>query len=469
MRITAVDLFCGAGGTSTGLVHACDAVGAELDLLAVNHWPVAIDTHARNHPAAQHLCVHVEVVDPRRAVPGGRVDLLIASPECTHHSVARGGRPVSDQQRASAWHVLRWVETLRVDNVLLENVPEFQTWGPIGASGRPLKSKRGETYKAFLAALGSLGYRVDARVLNAADYGDLTTRKRLFILARRGNRRPVWPAPTHGRDGDDLFGARRRWRPAHDIIDWSIPGTSIFRRKRPLAPATLRRIAAGLRKFGGPALEPFLVALRNHSVGRSLDEPAPTVTTSGAHFALCEPFVIPQHSGGAPRSVKAPLPTVATAGAISVVRPFLVPFYGERQGQEPRTHAVDEPVPVIPASGSGKFGLVEPYLVKFNGTGGAQPLDQPLDTVTTKDRFGLVTSSGDTYALDIHFRMLESHELAAAQGFDREYEFAGTRADRIRQIGNAVPVNTAEALCAAVLQSCASRPRRASAAQELVA
>ena len=295
--LKAVDLFCGAGGTSTGLIRACEALGYGVDLLAVNHWSVAIDTHARNHPGVRHVCANVDAVDPRRAVPGGRLDLLVASPECTHHSNARGGRPVSDQQRASAWHVLRWAEALHVDHVLIENVPEFQTWGPIGANGRPLKSKRGETYRAFLGALGSLGYRVEARVLNAADYGDPTTRRRLFIMARRGNRRPVWPAPTHSRDGKDLFGMQPRWRPARDIIDWSIAGRSIFQRKKALAAATLRRIEAGLRRFGGPALEPFLVVLRNHSVGRSLDDPAPTVTTSGAHLALCQPFVLPQQSG----------------------------------------------------------------------------------------------------------------------------------------------------------------------------
>ena len=410
--IRAADLFCGAGGTSKGLRQACERLGHRLDLTAINHWPTAIATHRANQPDARHICERLERVDPRHVVPGGRLNLLVASPECTHHSNARGGRPVSDQQRASAWIVLRWAEALYIRSILIENVPEFATWGPVGANGQPIKHRSGETYRAFLGALRSLGYHVDVRTLVAADYGDPTTRRRLFILADR-RRRPRWPEPTHAPRPVAAARGLPAWRNARGIIDWSIPGQSIFTRRRPLAPATVRRIEAGLRKFGGASAEPFIVILRNHSTARGLDEPAPTVTTSGAHLALCQPFLLGQQSGATARAVEDPAPTIATGGAVS---------------------------------------LIEPFIVKFYGTAGAARLDTPLDAVTTRDRFGLVTVDGRRYRLDIRFRMLAPHELGQAQGFARDDHFCGTRTEQVRQIGNAVPVNMAQALCETTLR-----------------
>ena len=474
--IRAADLFCGAGGTSKGLRLACEALGHKLDLTAINHWPTAIATHRANQPQARHICERLELVDPRVVVPDGRLDLLVASPECTHHSNARGGRPVSDQQRASAWTVLRWAEALYIRSILIENVPEFTTWGPVGANGRPLKHRAGETYQAFLAALRSLGYRIDARVLTAADYGDPTTRKRLFILADR-RRRPRWPEATHAPRPVAASRGLPAWRNARQIIDWSIPGQSIFSRRRPLAPATLRRIEAGLRKFGGANAEPFIVILRNHSTARGLDDPAPTVTTSGAHLALCQPFLLGQQSGAAARTVDDPAPTIATGGAVSLIEPFI---FANRTNNAPKH--LDQPVPTIctgdhialvqpflcairyskPPKGldepmptlctGNHMGLVEPFLVKFYGTGQAARLDTPLDAVTTRDRFGLVTVGGRQYRLDIRFRMLQPHELAQAQGFARDDHFVGTRTEQVRQIGNAVPVRTAQALCETTLR-----------------
>jgi DNA (cytosine-5)-methyltransferase 1 len=441
--IRAADLFCGAGGTSKGLRRACERLSCRLDLTAINHWPTAIATHRANQPDARHICERLEHVDPRRVVPGGRLDLLVASPECTHHSVARGGRPVSDQQRASAWTVLRWAEALWIRSILIENVPEFASWGPLDSRGRPLRHRAGETYRAFLGALRSLGYHVDARVLTAADYGDPTTRRRLFILADR-RRRPRWPEATHAPRPVAASQGLPAWRNARGIIDWSIPGQSIFTRQRPLAPATLRRIEAGLRKFGGRSAEPFLVILRNHSTARGLDEPAPTVTTSGAHLALCQPFLLGQQSGAAARTVDDPAPTIATGGAVSLIEPFI---FANRTNNAPRR--VDEPVPTL-CTGN-HMGLVEPFLVKFYGTAGATRLDTPLDAVTTRDRFGLVTVDGRQYRLDIRFRMLAPHELAQAQGFARDDRFCGNRTEQVRQIGNAVPVHTAQALCETTL------------------
>lgn len=578
-KILAADLFCGAGGASTGFIRACNALGLEYELLAINHWQTAVDTHSLNHPNVRHLCESVERVDPVVAVPGGRLHLLLAGPECTHFSTARGGRPVNPQSRASAWHILKWAQELYIDTVLIENVPEFRTWGPVGTNGKPLKSKRGETYRAFLEALRSLGYRVEDRILNSADYGDPTTRKRLFIMARRGRHQVSWPAPTHSKTGGPtLFGKTKRWRAAREVIDWNITGRSIFNRKKPLKPATIARILAGLEKFGGPDLKPFLVVLRNNMAAMPIDAPIPTLTGSGSHMGLAQPFlmhithssddnrsrslddplptvtgakrgelaivepflvanntnntpksldepaptvtggnrlaivesfVLQQQSGGAPRSTTDPLPTIATDGAISIVQPFIVPFLGEREGQkarvksvdEPlqtlttrnpiglaqpflvpyyterpeekhaRTRSVEEPLPTITATGGGKVGVVEPFIIsagganlrqprsteqplptvmgsdrlaiaepfltKYNRTAtGAYSIDEPIDTISTRDRFGLVQPVIDGYVLDIHFRMLQPHELAAATSFPKTYVFTGTREDVVKQIGN---------------------------------
>jgi DNA (cytosine-5)-methyltransferase 1 len=446
MSIVGVDLFCGGGGTSTGLARACAKRGKKLDLIAVNHWDIAIETHALNHPWARHLCAALDAVDPRKAVPSGRLNLLVASPECTHFSTARGGRPMHDQSRASAWLILKWLQELYVDNVLIENVKEFQTWGPLGANFRPLKSRRGETFHAFINSVKSLGYTVDWRILNAADYGDPTTRERLFIIARRGRRKINWPEPTHApaerlRNGD-LFSDLKPWKPAREIIDWSLKGTSIFNRKRPLAPATLERIAAGIKKFNWP--EPFLVVLRNHQNGVSLDRPVPTMTTSGANFGLCQPFVLGQQSGSVPRDVSSPIPTIATDGAISLVKPFIMPVNHGRT--DTRSYAMGNPFPTVTSVDA--WSMVEPFLVKYNGTGQAYATSEPLDTVTAKDRFGIV----QPMAIDILFRMLQPHELAAAMSFPRDYRFAGNREEQVKQIGNAVPVETATALCERLLE-----------------
>lgn len=410
--IRAADLFCGAGGASTGLARACEALGERVELLAVNHWDLAVETHAANHPWARHLCEALDSVDPRKAVPGGKLDVLLASPECTHHSVARGGKPVSNQSRATAWHVLRWAEALRPSFVAVENVPEFRTWGPLGANGRPLKSRAGETFRAWVAALASLGYTVEAKVLNAADYGAATTRRRLFVVARLDGGRArgpvIWPEATHS-ETPDLFG-RAKWRAAREVIDWSLVGRSIFGRSKPLADNTLRRIAAGARKFWGLELEPFLIAMEHG--GRVLDatKPLPTITTArGGAFGLVEPFVLGQQSGAMGRAVSDPVPTIATKGALSLIEPFLVKFYGSGENVEPVT--------------------------------------RPLSTVTTRDRFGLVEPAH----LDIRFRMLAPHELAAGMGFPASYRFAGNREAQVRQIGNAVVVEQAEAICRAML------------------
>mgnify|MGYP001218925705 FL=1 len=400
MRIAAADLFCGAGGTSSGLVAACQALGLDVDLVAVDHWQVAIETHSANLPGARHICARIEAVNPREVVPGGYLRLLCASPECTHHSVARGGRPVSDQARAGAWEIVRWASELFVENILVENVPEFRAWGPVGRRGRPLKSGRGKTFAAWVAALKNLGYAVEWRVLCAADFGDPTTRRRLFVQATRGREAIAWPEPTHNETGDGLA----RWRAAREVIDWGMRGQSIFDRKRPLAAATLRRIETGLRRFGGESAGPWIEALRagkrQRCDGRAM----------GA-------MVIGQQSCAAARDVGAPVPTVSCAGAIALVEPFLVRFQGSHAGKADADRRV-------------------------------LPLGRPAPTLDTSNRLGLV----EPMMADILFRMLQPAELAQAQGFPQGYQFSGNKGDVVRQIGNAVPHNTARALCEAILR-----------------
>ncbi|MDR2095171.1 MAG: DNA cytosine methyltransferase, partial [Treponema sp.] len=285
-----VDMFCGAGGSSTGTVLAAQEMDMNVNLTAINHWERAIETHAANHPSAEHLCQSVEHIDPVRAVPGRRLDLLWASPECTHHSIARGGRPRSDQSRASAWLVLKWISELYVERVIIENVPEFMSWGPLDDAGKPIQELKGKTFRAFITGLRSLGYTVDWRILTAADYGDPTTRRRLFIQAVKGRKRIMWPRITH-MDGPENLMDYKPWRSARDIIDWSIPGTSIFSRKKPLADATIRRIAAGIEKYWKDYAKPFMAVLYGTSTVQSIDVPLSAVTASGAHHALIEPFV----------------------------------------------------------------------------------------------------------------------------------------------------------------------------------
>jgi len=434
-------------------MSAAREAGLAPQLTAVNHWPVAVATHAANHPEARHLCTAIDDIDPRKLYEPGQLDMLWASPECTHHSIARGGRPISDQSRATAWCVIRWADALLPPVIMVENVPEFATWGPLDSKFRPIEKRKGELFHAWLRNLEALGYRTDWRILCAADYGDPTTRKRLFVQAVRGRRRIQWPEPSHTRAAGDLF-QRPQWRAAREIIDWALPSQSIYERKKELSPKTMRRIMAGLEKFG---LNKFIVELRGTSdqqldkSHRSVESPLPTLTTSGAHHALVHPFIIPflsERSGQAPRvhDVDEPLPTVTGQGAGGLAQPYLVKL----AHTDLRSSPIDAPLPT-----AGAIGLVEPFLVSYYGTGGAQSIEEPLDTVTTKHRHALVRPvveiQGQRYQLDIRFRMLQPRELAQAQGFPADYQFTGTKTEQIKQIGNAVPCGLARALVSAVL------------------
>jgi DNA (cytosine-5)-methyltransferase 1 len=476
----AADMFCGAGGSSTGISLAAQECDMKLELLAVNHWELAVQTHAANHPGAEHLCEAVDRIDPARAVPGRRLNLLWASPECTHHSIARGGRPRSDQSRASAWLILKWLSELYVERVIIENVPEFLSWGPLDKTGHPIQSQKGKIFQSFIQSLRSLGYSVDWRILTAADYGDPTTRKRLFIQAVKGRKQILWPEITHMDGGRNLMGYRP-WVPARDIIDWSIPGTSIFDRKKPLADATLRRIAVGIEKYWKDYAKPFLAVLYGANDVRSLDLPLPAVTASGHHHALVEPFITAIGQSSAKdrsKSLDEPLGTVVSKQEHVLIEPLLVEYYGTS-----KPYPVSLPVKTITTKD--RFGLLEPFMIKVNHSGGdrvrsikeplgtlttkrdnaivepliidyhgqskSYPVSQPVKTITTMNKSGLIEPLVDGVRLDIRFRMLKNHELKRAQGFPEDYKILGNTTEQTKQIGNAVPVNTAKALTMAIM------------------
>ncbi|GHU40372.1 type II DNA modification methyltransferase [Spirochaetia bacterium] len=415
--LTIVDMFAGAGGESTGIMQAAEQLGYNINLTAINHWERAVETHSHNHPSAEHFCESVEHLDPVKVVPGQKIDLLWASPECTHHSVARGGKPRSNQSRASAWIILDWLSKLQVKRVIIENVPEFTSWGPLDENGRIIKAEKGITFNAFTAALRSLGYTVEWNVLNAANYGGATTRKRLFIQAVKGNKKILWPDVTNCEKGIKLPG----WKSAKDIIDRSVHGGSIFSRKRPLADATLRRIEHGIKKYWGEYAEPFLVVLRGTGTSRSINAPVNGITCAG-HHALVEPFLLPNegyYRGNQPRTIATPLSGItASRGFGAMIEPFITSYHGGHNG--------------------GRDGDKRNY-----------PLDKPLPVIDTSNRYGLVES----YKFDIGFRMLQPHELKAAMGFPETYNILGTKEEQTRQIGNAVEVNGAKALARTVLEN----------------
>lgn len=434
-----VDMFSGAGGESCGIVQAYHEAGQKIELHAINHWERAIETHSINHPDAEHHLEPIQNLSPINVVPSRRVAMLWASPECTHHSNAAGGRPKSEQSRVSAWLILKWLQELYVERVIVENVPEFLNWGPLGADGQSLKSLKGQTFNAWVMSIKSLGYRVEWRILNAANYGAPTTRKRLFVQAVRAGKRIVWPDPSHTVSPD--FFATKPWRTARECIDWSLPSPSISSRKRPLAEATISRIEHGIKKYWSDHADAFFAILRGTSTTASIDAPCPTVTAGGGHIALIQPFLTKFHGGNPNRNSKIsdPIPTIDCSNRFGLVEPFML---GQQSGSTPRS--VSNPVPTV--STAGAISLCEPFITTYYGASAkAQSTRVPLATVTTKDRFAMVSPKGKKGKLDIGFRMLQPHELSAAQSFPTEYKFSGTKSEQVKQIGNAVPPALARA------------------------
>ena len=457
-----VDNFAGGGGASTGIELA---TGKSVDI-AINHDPEAIRMHKANHPHTKHYCEDVWQVDPVKACKGHPVGLAWFSPDCKHFSKAKGGKPKDKFIRGLAWVACRWAGLVRPRVIMLENVEEFKTWGPLNRGHHPIKSKQGKTFEKFVQQLQDLGYEVQFRELVAADYGAPTMRKRFFMIARCDGNSILWPEPTHApRDSEEVkAGLLKPYVGAHTQIDFNRPCPSIFdtskeikekygiRAVRPLAPKTMERIARGLKKFVLDNPEPFIVPIgygeRKGQKPRihSIENPLPTIVGSGKHY-LCAPALIQYHSETAKGEVRGqtiedPIMTVDGSNRYGLVTSFLSKFYKTGIGQDVR-----EPLGTVTANaGGGHFGEVRAFLIKYYGDATGQDIKNPLDTITSRDRFGLVTIDGTDYQIvDIGLRMLEPRELYGCQGFPNDYiidhDFEGhtyPRSEQVRRCGNSV-------------------------------
>ncbi len=557
-----IDNFAGGGGTSTGLEQA---FGRPVDI-AINHDPEALAMHAANHPHTKHLCESVWDVDPIKVTGNQPVGLVWLSPDCKHFSKAKGGKPVEKKIRGLAWVTLRWAAKCKPRVIMLENVEEFKTWGPLlvdaDGSAKPDPAKKGRTFESFVRQLRGHGYEVDWRELRACDLGTPTIRRRFFLVARRDGIAIQWPAPTNGAPGSlgVKAGKLAPYRTAAECIDWSIPCPSIFDRKKPLAEATLRRIAKGIMRYVVNAADPFIVGqggpiysgkpvptsqpfgtltTENHRAvvvpsivpiahynGRDTvqdaGDPLSTVTAHprGGSHAISAAYLAPYYSDKRPDEARGRLPTepiatIPTENRHAVVSAFLAKHYTgvvgsdlvdpigtvtacdhhslvtahiQRDMGQSIGHAADAPLGTTTAGGGGKSALVTSNLVKLRGTSTAAGTDEPLGTisaggqhhaevraflikyygtdqdprlgeplhtVTTKDRYGLVTIEGQDYQIvDIGLRMLAPRELYRAQGFPDTYIIGDdpaqglslTKSAQVRMCGNSVCPPMARAL-----------------------
>ena len=412
-ELLVADLFCGAGGSSTGAQKAIESIGRTMNLVAVNHWPVAVETHQLNHPTARHYVENLENADPERIVPEGYLDLLMASPECKHYSRAKGGKPVQDQGRMSPWIVQSWLSNLDVKVLLVENVPEFVQWGPLNPkTKRPIPERKGETFQVWIKSLWDLGYDVDWRRLNAADFGDATTRIRFFLQARNDGLPITWPDATHSKEASPtMMGTLHKWRGAREIIDWSNQGRSILDHskylKKPLSVKTRRRIAKGLDKFGGPLAHLYIRLLDLQPD----DNPAPA--SNPTHDAQQGAFLINRHGdNGSDRvhPITDPIPTSTTRGSGYLLEaeaePATInghqqpqkPFHGsDRQHTSPR--GPDEPTHTITTLTGGGLYLVEtmaePFLQANRNHNNPKSMDEPIPTATSAHGGGSFMISPD--------------------------------------------------------------------------
>ena len=462
-----IDNFAGGGGASTGI----ELAAGRPVTVAINHDPDAIAMHRVNHPHTTHYCESVWDIDPEAVCAGRPVGLAWFSPDCKHFSKAKGGKPVDKNIRGLAWVVLRWAARAKPRVIILENVEEFKTWGPV-RNGKPVKAKAGHTFNQWLDQLRALGYATDCRELVAADYGAPTIRKRFFLIARRDGRPIVWPEPTHNKDGAD---GKPKWRGAAEIIDWTLPCPSIFdtadeiwqkygvRAVRPLADATLRRIARGLRKFvlenPEPYVIPWTVSNVTNATGHSAEGPIDTIRTGGGGGQmLITPTLIQYHAEQSAREIRGqtidrPLLTADAANRYGLAASYMTKLKGDNLG-----HPLTAPAQTVTASGN-HFEEVRAFLMKYYGQGDAQHIGDPLHTITGRDTFGLVTVRGEPYAIvDVGLRMLTPRELFNAQGFPPDYiidrDDTGKEYPKGKQVarcGNAVPPPFAEALVRANL------------------
>ena len=449
------DLFCGAGGNATGVINALDARGIRHEGWAVNHWPFAVRTMQINHPSVHTLEMNLEAVVPSEVIPYRHLDHLHASPSCTHHSRAKGGRPRSNQLRSQPDLLPRWIDDIDVTMLSVENVPEFVDWGPLDYYGRPIERLKGNCFKAWIGELEARNYIVEWRVVNCADYGDATSRRRFFLKAiKRGRGRIRWPEPTHAEDPQpDLWGHMpEKWRGIKECLDLADTGRSIFDRDRPLAENTLRRIATGAKRYWGIDLKPFIVRLRNNQDVASIDEPISSIACSGAHHALCTPVVIDHFNGGEVQDGTHPLGTLTTHDRYSVMQPIVL---GRQGGAQCRP--IEMPCPTIACAGG--IRLITPIILDMSRPAGCDSghigsAEKPIRTITTFDNMqGVFPVLADGRVIDIRMRMLKPSELAAAHSFPADYVLTGNRTQQVKQIGNSVPVRTAAAMMAADLEA----------------
>lgn len=451
-----IDCFAGGGGASTGLEQA----GYKIDI-AINHSPVAILMHKTNHPDTIHLTEDIFDVDLSKYLkPTDRVDVMWASPDCTSHSRAKGGKPRENGLRILPWSVYRLCKQIRDITghlpraVFMENVEEIQKWCLLDKYGKPIKRFEGMCYRCFITSMtsgncehncimcdyagakrDSLGFCFDSRVLVAADYGAPTTRKRWYAVFRSDGKSPKFPEPTHNKDGSNGL---KPWVPVSTVIDWTDLGKSIFDRKKPLADKTMQRIANGIRKFIVDADKPFIVPEKDAAA-----------------------FLIQYHSETAKGEARGQMPdepikTLDTSNRYALVTAFITKFYKTGTGQ-----SVDAPLHTITTS-PGHFGLVSAFLVKYyGGEEQGQSVYRPLGTITTKDRFSLVnviiTIENEQYIIqDIFLRMLKPKELLLAQGFSADYiidrDYTGAKypvKEQVARIGNSVVPVMAKAIAEA--------------------
>ena len=441
MNEIVVDNFAGGGGASTGIEIA---IGRSVDI-AINHDPAAIAMHRANHPTTEHYTEDVWKVDPVEACAGRPVALAWFSPDCKHHSKAKGGKPVSKKIRGLAWAAVKWAKAVKPRVIMLENVEEFQDWGRLDEKNRPDPRYKEETFRRFVGQLEKLGYHVEYRLLRACDYGAPTIRKRFFLIARCDGQKIVWPEPTHAApDSIEVrMGSKKPWVPVSEVLDFSLPCPSIFasseeimeqygiRAVRPLSENTMKRIARGLMKFVVNNPKPFIVQV-NHSGdrfrGQDIDDPLDTITakhgtgvvapvlmrnnenavgsdarepigtiTTGGHHMLIAPSMIQYHSEQSEdvrgQTVDKPIMTVDSSNRYGLVEPFLIQTgYGEREGQKPRVLDMDKPLGTVVAQ-SNKFAMAAAFVTQFNNNCDGQSMDAPLNTMTAKsNHFGEVNA-----------------------------------------------------------------------------
>lgn len=502
-----IDNFAGGGGASCGIEMA---TGRRVDV-AINHDQQAVAMHVVNHPETRHYCESVWDIDPREVTQGRPVGLVWLSPDCKHFSRAKGGKPVEKKIRGLAWVALRWAATANPRVIMLENVEEFLTWGPLvegpGGELRPCPKRSGRTFEVFVNALRRQGYAVEWRTLRACDYGAPTIRKRLFLIARRDGQPIVWPAPTHADPKTAKAKKLLPWRTAAECIDFCLPCPSIFERARPLADATLRRIAVGVMRYVVNSAEPFIIPVSHSGDSRvhNIGDPLRTITgSSRSTHALVSAFIAKHYGdrGQLPGSeMSAPVSTVTARDHNALVTAKIVGV-DHRSSGDSAVWSADKLVTTITAEarhalvassliklrnncigqdsreplhtitgGAEHFAEVRAFMTAYYGSDQDPRLEEPMHTVTSRDRFSLVTVAGQDYEIaDIGMRMLQPRELFRAQGFPADYIIGDdpeqgltlTKTAQIRMVGNSVCPPVAAALVRANLAEMAIKARRVS-------